>query len=244
MKKTSRFRRIPVVVGGRNLPELRERLEGFILLRTQAEVGIRPPVYEIMPLMVSESARRKADGDLNQKAILDAIDAGKTRDLELHLGALRRITGAIKAPAVVEAVEDEFANGLDKIVLAYWHQEVGDILEAGLSHLGVLRLDGATPPNQRGQIEQQFLTDKTKRVFLAQIVAAGEAIDLSAAALLWFVEVSFTPKDMKQMSLRITNHTQTRQAIVRVCVIEGSIDEAIQGRLLMLWTAIREVLTP
>jgi SWI/SNF-related matrix-associated actin-dependent regulator 1 of chromatin subfamily A len=243
MKATSRFRKIPIVVGGRNLPELRARMEGFILLRTQLDVGIRPPVYEIMPLLVSDAARRQADGDLNQKEILDAIDTGKTRDLEMHLGPLRRLTGTIKAPAVTEAIRDEFAGGLDKIVLAYWHKEVGDILADDLADFGVLRLDGSTPASQRGPIEQQWLNDKKKRVFLAQIVAAGEAIDLSAAAMLWFVEASFTPKDMKQMSLRITNHTQTRQAIVRVCVIEGSIDEAIQSSLLRLWTAIREVLT-
>jgi SWI/SNF-related matrix-associated actin-dependent regulator 1 of chromatin subfamily A len=243
MKKTSNFRKIPVVVGGRNLPELRERMEGFILLRTQAEVGIRPPIYEIMPLMVSSAARRQADGDLNRKEILDAIDAGKTRDLEMHLGPLRRITGAIKAPAVAEAVRDEFAGGLDKIVLAYWHKEVGDILADELAEFGVLRLDGSTPADRRGPIEQQWLNDKTKRVFLGQIEAAGEAIDLSAAATLWFVESVFSPRNMKQMSLRITNHTQARQAIVRVCVIEGSIDEAIQSSLLRLWTAIREVLS-
>lgn len=243
MKKTSRFRKIPVVIGGRNLPELRARMEGFILLRTQEEVGIRPPVYEIMPLMVSDTARRQANGDLKQSEVLAAIDAGKTRDLEMHLGPLRRLTGTIKATAVAEAVKDEFAGGLDKIVLAYWHKEVGDILAAELADFGVLRLDGSTPADRRGPIEQQWLNDKTQRVFLAQIVAAGEAIDLSAAAMLWFVESSFTPKDMKQMSLRITNHTQARQAYVRVCVIENSIDEAIQASLLRLWTAIREVLT-
>lgn len=242
MKATSRFRKIPIVVGGRNLEELKERMAGFFLKRTQEDVGIRPPVYELLPLMVSVEARRQANGDADEKMILDAIDSGKTRELETHLGELRRITGRIKAPAVADAVRDEFAGGLDKIVLAYWHREVGDALEAELRDFGVLRLDGSTPAAARGPIEQQWLTDKSKRIFLAQIVAAGEAIDLSSACVLWFVEASFTPKDMKQMALRITNHTQTRQAVVRVCVIENSIDEAIQGRLLMLWTAIREVL--
>lgn len=242
MKATSRFRKIPVVVGGRNLDELRERMDGFFLLRTQEDVGIQPPIYELLPLMVPDSARRAADGDAELSAVLGAIDGGKTRELEMHLGPLRRQTGSIKAPAVAAAVREEFAGGLDKIVLAYWHREVGDMLAADLAEFGVLRLDGETPGAQRGAIEQQWLTDKTKRVFLAQIVAAGEAIDLSSAAVLWFVEASFTPSHMKQMSLRITNHTQTRQAVVRVCVIENSIDEAIQARLLMLWTAIREVI--
>lgn len=242
MKATSRFRKIPVVAGGRNTDELRERMTGFILKRTQEDVGIRPPVYELLPLMVSESARRQANGNVDEKAVLEAIDSNKTKELEVHLGELRRVTGKLKAPAVADAVRDEFAGGLDKIVLAYWHREVGDLLEAELREFGVLRLDGSTPAAARGPIEQQWLTDKSKRVFLGQIVAAGEAIDLSSAAVLWFVEMSFTPKDAKQMSLRITNHTQKRQAIVRVCCIEGSIDEAIQARLLMLWTAIREVI--
>lgn len=243
MKATSRFRKIRVIMAGKNLPELRERMEGFILLRTQEDVGIRPPVYELMPLMVSDATRRKANGDADLAQILKAIDAGETRELEMHLGPLRRLTGTLNAQAVVPAVKDEFDNGLDKIVLMYWHEEVGNILADGLADFGVLRLDGSTPAAKRGEIEQQFLNDKSKRVFLGQIIAAGEAIDLSAAAVLWFVEASFTPKDMKQASLRITNHTQKRQAVVRVCVIEGSIDEAIQASLLRLWTAIREVLS-
>lgn len=242
MKKTSRFRSIRVIMAGKNLPELRARLEGFMLVRTQEDVGIRAPIYELMPLMVSDAIRRRADGDLDQKQVLAALEAGETRALEMHLGPLRRLTGTMKAQAVVEAVKDEFAGGLDKIVLMYWHKEVGDIIADALADFGVLRLDGSTSATVRGALEQQFHADAAKRVFLGQIVAAGEAIDLSAAATLWFVEASFTPAQMKQASLRITNHTQKRQAIVRVCVLEGSIDEAIQSSLLRLWTAIREVL--
>ena len=85
---------------------------------------------------------------------------------------------------------------------------------------------------------------KPDGTFELPAIAAGEAIDLSAAAVLWFVEPSFMPKDMLQMSLRITNYTQTRQCFVRVCVIENSIDEAAQTILLRKWTSIRKVLTP
>jgi hypothetical protein len=47
---------------------------------------------------------------------------------------------------------------------------------------------------------------------------------------------------MLQASLRITNHVQKRQAIVRVAVLEGSIDEAAQAILLRKWTSIGKVL--
>lgn len=242
-KKISRWNTIMVVIGGKNLDELKARLEGFILLRTQKDVGIRPPIHDLLPLMITDRQRKAVDGDLDKSAILNAAAEGSTRELDMHLGPLRRITGEIKASLVVEAVKDEFQCGLDKIVLAYWHKDVGQILADGLSQFGVVGIDGSTSTSARQANVDRFRDDKNCRVFLAQIEAAGEAIDLSAAAELWFVETVFSPKSMKQMSLRITNHGQTRQAVVKVCVLEGSIDEALQASLMRLWTAIREVLS-
>lgn len=243
MKKLSNFNRIPVVIGGRNLPELKARLEGFILRRSQEDVGIRPPLYDLLPLVTSRAAELvMTDLDGKKAAILGAATSGDTKALEMHLGPLRRVTGEIKAHMIVEAVEEEFNCGLDKIVLAYWHKDVGQILLDGLSKYGVTGIDGSTLTDNRQKNVDAFSDLKGPRIFLAQIEAAGEAIDLSAAAVLWFVETSFSPRSMKQMSLRITNHSQKRQAVVKVCTLAGSIDEALQASLMRLWTAIREVL--
>ena len=242
MKQISRFNKIPVVIGGRNTEELKERLGDFMLRRTQTDIGIRPPSYELQPLLVSDKVRKQVDGDLDRELILKAAEEGATGDLEMHLGPLRRLTGTIKAHAVAEAVKEEFDSGLDKIVLMYWHKEVGNILEEELAKFKPLRLDGATNSRDREAAEMTFRTSGSHRVFLGQIQAAGEAIDLSAAAELWFVETSFSPKDQAQASKRITNVTQTRNTYVRVCCIEGSIDEALQASLLRLWTAINGVI--
>lgn len=241
-KKLSAWRSIIVIMGGKNEAELNARLKGFILLRTQQDVGIREPIYETLPLAVSPRMLRDIEGDLVATEILTAAQSGDTRKLDMHLGPIRRITGEIKARVVVTAVQEELDNGLDKIVLAYWHKDVGQILKDGLSEYGVTGIDGSSSAKGREAAEQSFLHDPKCRVFLGQIEAAGEAIDLSSAATLWFVESVWSPKSMKQMSLRVTNHTQTRQAVVRVCVLEGSIDEALQEILLRLWAAIREVL--
>ena len=136
--------------------------------------------------------------------LLDAARYGLTEALQMELGPLRRHTGAVKAEAVIKAVKDEFDGGLDKIVLAYWHRDVGQILKKGLAGFGIAQIDGSTPANERGEAEQRFLNDAHTRVFLAQIQAAGEAIDLSSASELLFVETSLVPKDMAQMSRRIS----------------------------------------
>lgn len=235
-------RRIEVFVEGRNLAELRDRLAGFFLQRTQKDVGILEPDYETMPLIVSDAARASADGDAPKTRVLAAAEAGDTKSLEMHLGPLRRLTGEIKAHAVVEAIKEELENGLPKIVLAFWHRSVGQILLDGLSRFGVAGIDGSTQPTKRTEAERAFLRDPKCRVFLGQIQAAGEAIDLSSAADLVFVETSFSPKDMAQMALRVTNHTQKRRPLVRVATLENSIDDALQQILLRKWSAIKEVL--
>lgn len=242
MKKLSAFRKIPVVIGGRNLAELNARLEGLWMRRTQADVGILEPIYDTWPIAVNPRAVKQAEANIDMAEVLEAAAAGNTKKLEMHLGPLRRLTGEIKAHGVVDLIKDEFAGGLDKIVLAYWHKDVGQILKDGLAQYGVVGIDGSTPSNVRGSAEQLFLNDPKTRVFLGQIQAAGEAIDLSSASELMFVETSFQPKDMAQMSKRITNHSQRRQPRVRVAVMEGSVDEALEGILIRKWSAIREVL--
>ena len=242
MKQISRFNKIPVVIGGRNESELRDRVGDFMLRRTQKDIGIRPSVFELFPMIVSNAVRKQIDGDIDKSAILHAAENGNTSELEMELGPLRRLTGNIKAQSVVEAVKEEFDNGLNKIVLMYWHKEVGDVLMAGLEKFKPLRIDGATPTKEREQYEIAFRTNSLNRVMLGQIQAAGEAVDFSSANELWFVETSFSPKDQAQAAMRITNVNQTRNTFVRVCCIEGSIDEALQASLLRLWTAINGVL--
>lgn len=241
-KRISRFRSIQVVTGGQNLDELAQRLDGFMLRRTQADVGIRGPRYELRPLLVSDKLRRSVEANVDHSAVLAAAEAGDTRSLEMHLGPLRRHTGLIKAQAAVEAVQDELENGLDKIVLMAWHTDAIELLSARLRAYGAVSLSGATSPKHRKDAAEAFQQDERCRVFVGQIQAAGEAIDLSAASTLWFVESSFVPKDMAQAALRITNHTQRRQAFVKVCTLAGSIDEALQAVLLRKWSCIREVL--
>lgn len=235
------YRRIPVVLGGKNEAELRQRLEGTFLRRTQADVGIRSPRYEMLPLIVSTAERKRIADVPNEAAILAAADAGNTHELEMELGRLRHITGVIKAHAVVEAVKEEFGNGLRKLVLAYWHRDVGDVLQKGLRGEGVVRLDGATLPYERESCEQRF-RDPVNRIFLVQIEAGCEAIDLSPSDELWVVEYATSPRQMDQISKRITNVGKQRNCFIRACAIEGSIDEKLQATLIRLWQSIMEVI--
>lgn len=235
-------RTVRVIMEGKNLDDLRERIGGLMLRRTQQDVGITEPIYDTLPLIVPERAREQAEKDADLTAILGAIDAGNTRQLEMHLGPLRRLTGVLKARALVDLVKEELDNGLDKIVIAFWHREVADVLIEGLGKFGVTGIDGSTSPKAREENVAAFSAHDGPRVFLGQIQAAGEAIDLSVAAEMIFAEMSSVPKDGSQMALRITNHNQKQRPRVRVASIAGSIDEPIQNALLRKIKTINEVL--
>jgi SWI/SNF-related matrix-associated actin-dependent regulator of chromatin subfamily A-like protein 1 len=239
-KKLPNGHTIDVIVGGRNIPELRARLDGFILRRTQEEVGIAEPTYDILPLAVDSADLRRFEKDVNMSLILEAAAASDVKSLEMHYGPMKRLTAVYKAEGVAEIAAEELEDGLEKIVIAYWHTSVGDVLGDRLHGYGVLRLDGGTPDRERAEIERLW-TLPGYRVFLAQIKAAGESIDLSPAPSLIFCETSDTPSDMRQMALRITNINRPRTPLVRVATLENSIDEKIQERLMNLWTAIKEI---
>lgn len=235
-------RTIQVFVEGRNLDELNARMAGCFLQRTQQDVGITQPEYETMPLMSPKALPPELRDMKHAPEILAAATAGDSRKLDIHMGPLRRITGMLKAELVADAVKEELDGALDKIVLAYWHTDVGAMLQTALAKYGVTGIDGATSAKARSANERRFLTDPKCRVFLAQIAAAGEAIDLSSAANMIFVEMSFTPKDGQQMAMRICNHGQKRTPLVRVATLEGTVDDAIQNVLVRKLAAIREVL--
>lgn len=243
-KRLSRWRTIDVVVGGKNERELSARLDGFIMRRTQADVGITAPQYDLLPICIAPRELEALERDLGPDAdlILAAAETGETRGLDMALGTLRRLTGSIKARGVAQAVVDDLASGIDRVVLMCWHHDVMDHLESALGKYGVVRVDGTTPDAARAKAQDAFSRDGGPRVFLGQITACGEAIDLSASAELIFVESSFVPKDMQQASLRITNHGQRRQPRVRVAALAGSIDEALQAVLLRKVSTIKEIL--
>ena len=241
-KKLSKWNKVRVIIRGQNEPELRQRIGDFMLRRTQQDVGITEPIYEIMPLTISRTVQAQIERDAKVDLIVRAAQEGRTADLEMHLSKVRRFLGEAKAPALVEALKEEFECGLDKIVIMAWHKDVIAQLLVGLEAYGARAITGSTTMAERERNEIDFRTDPDFKVLIGQIQAAGEAIDLSAAAELIFCESSTVPKDMKQASLRITNHTQTRTPRVRVAVLDGSFDDQVETILLRKWASIKEVI--
>lgn len=241
-------RQVRVVLRGQNTDELRRRLKGLYLRRRQSDVGIRPAFWDLLPVELSGHQRTQMEAAIQQDAIDRILKRGplslaSLSEMEAMLAPVRRITGIYKAKAVIEDAVDFLVNTAgEKLVIAYWHKEVGEALLNGLAKFNPTLVDGSITGDSRTARVGLFQRSPHVRVFLAQIAACGEAIDLSAASEMWFAESTFTPAQMAQMGARITNINQKRQCLVRVAALSDSIDEMVQSRLLDLSRSIAHTL--
>lgn len=228
------------IVGGKNLSELKGLIAPYVLRRKFADVykDVPPQQFdtvffdakdkldslyeaETAALMAEfERALERAKDEDARLAILQAID-GRVQM------RIRRLTGLAKVPGVVQWTKDRLEDGAGKVVIFAHHTEVLNALEAALVVSGpVARIDGSTACRSR-EVEM-FRQMANVRVFLGQMQAAGEGIDLSVADEVMFVESSWVPKDNAQAAARVVNLAKRRPTYAWFATLAGSIDERIQ----------------
>jgi SNF2 family DNA or RNA helicase len=233
----------------KNLPELKQRMSGFILRRLKKDVlslpakrvetlSVRPVT---MPPGLTELAQRLqrrvygAKGEAKAEAIAaldDVVSADTPAEafaaMMAHedLSRFRRLSGIAKVQPALELIESEFDAGLDCIVLFAQHTAVIDALRVGLAKHRPVVVDGRVAAADRTKAVDAFQAGRAN-VFIGQIQAAGTAITLTRACEALFVELSYVPGDNAQAADRIYRIGQTRPCRVRFLSLAHSIDEII-----------------
>lgn len=232
----------PKIVANKNAEELHDRLAPYMLRRKFTEVwpdASRPVVERLFldaQLRLDElqaDERKLIEQDFAQRLRRAEGDAEKTdailKQIEQRLGArLQRLTGEAKALPLAEWVIDHIESGGGKVVLFAWHRSVIDLLEKALAKFQPIVIDGRTTGRQKDEYQQAFMDDPTRMVVIGQIVAAGEAIDLSAADTLIFAEASWSAGDNDQAWRRIVNVNKRSALLVLFATLADSIDEDVQ----------------
>jgi SWI/SNF-related matrix-associated actin-dependent regulator 1 of chromatin subfamily A len=153
--------------------------------------------------------------------------------LGASLPTLRRYIGLAKVPEIAAIIANELeTDQYDKIVLMCVHMHVIEQVRIKLKKFHPVTLYGGTPATKRQQNIDRFQKDKSCRVFIGQVVAAGTAITLTAASELAFVEQSWVPAENAQAAMRVHRIGQTRSVRVRVFSCDNTIDEQVNNVLI------------
>lgn len=169
------------------------------------------------------------------ESLLNVIGEQNYTDAGAALSALqnstslsRRFVGLQKVPAIARLVRTELNDNLyQKIVLFCWHRDVIEYLRVNLREFGTVTLFGGQLLTQKDQNIMRFQRQPSTRVCIAQILAAGVAIDLTAASEVGFVECSYVPADNAQAVMRVHRYPQELPVRSRLFVLPGSVDERV-----------------
>ena len=220
--------------GARLLSELNIILETTCMIRRKKDdvLGDLPEkTRECVYLQLTEDQHALIDksihhlADITQKAKEKFVDPITQKAAFLSVW---RDTGKAKCPSTVEYVNQLLDQG-EKFVLFAHHKFVLDELEAFLTRKQVefIRIDGTTAAKHRTRQVDEFQTKETIRVALLSITAAGCGLTLTAAHIVVFAELLFTPGIILQAEDRCHRISQVHPVSIRFLLAKGTSDERV-----------------
>jgi superfamily II DNA or RNA helicase len=219
-------RREWVIKGTREdrIPELQELLAPIMLRRTRKEVapelpGIDFQFLEVAPTGVDLIVPKGFEGD----ALVEWVKACTPAED-------RQAVAHAKVAPLVEEITFAIENDLLKQTVAFgWHKEPLQTLAWKLNQRGIHceTITGDTSPKKREKVQTDFREGKTQ-VIAANILAAGTAIDLSAASHAYMVELDWVPGNNMQAVNRLVSLQKQEPVSVDVVTWPGSVDDRVQ----------------
>jgi SWI/SNF-related matrix-associated actin-dependent regulator 1 of chromatin subfamily A len=226
---------VRVIEGSKNLPELRRRLEGFMVrVRKEDVLKDLPPIrYDVVPLAVSSMAQPAMPDIVDDDAFLRYLSASG----EEHIMRLRRLLGVAKCLPAIEYIDDFLTNlpASKKVLVFAHHTSVIDGLIQGLADWQPAMIVGASTTKERTAAVNRFLGDHSCRIIIGNIQAAGTGLTLVGpncdCSDVIFVESSFSAADNAQAACRVHRIGQSEAVIARFLTAHGTIDDRIQSIL-------------
>jgi SWI/SNF-related matrix-associated actin-dependent regulator 1 of chromatin subfamily A len=213
------------------IPELKEALAKVMLRRKRKDVAPDMPDigFEFLEVDPVSHADLPDNSDLSDDDLLHKLESNPTADREDRVAVAKA-----KALPLVEEITFAIENDLlAQTVVFGWHVEPLQDVAQGLAARGITvgLITGATSATQREHIQQDFREGRTQ-VVVANVLAAGTAIDLSAARHGYFLELDWVPGNNLQAANRLVNMDKDDKVTFDIATWPGSADDRVQKILL------------
>ncbi|KAK7104878.1 DNA annealing helicase and endonuclease ZRANB3-like [Littorina saxatilis] len=243
------------VDGASNLEELQQRLESIMIRREKSKVLTQLPPKQrqkiLFPLKDSNTKKEIVATFAELKPLLkksksplaadlrgggpDGVNAPEQQDTNIlsRIQRLYKLTGEAKVGPTREYIQMLCENVNLKFLVFAYHHNMMDGLQQTLwdKKVKFVRIDGHTKPSERQMYVQQFQNDKDTRVAILSILAAGTGLTLTAATLVVFAELYWTPGVMVQCEDRAHRIGQASTVAVHYLVARDTMDEWV-------WSAV------
>jgi SWI/SNF-related matrix-associated actin-dependent regulator 1 of chromatin subfamily A len=210
--------------GASNLEGLTVQLHGVMLRRSKDQVLTLPPKLRTW-LPVDVPAGTGA-GEIRDVVDLLLGGGGSRAHLLALLTKARQKLAAAKVGSTSDFVSGAIDQG-EKVIVFSCFDEPLQKLAKDFGEAAVL-LTGRTPTSKRQALVDRFQQDDTVRVFLANIIAGGIGLNLTAASQVVFNDLDWVPANHWQAEDRAYRIGQTRTVNVTYVIGTGTIDDFVQ----------------
>ena len=215
--------------------DLKAKLDTVMLRRRKKDVLADLPelIFDTVPLDPADVPPfdrknfQRAETELGLGPMSDDDLLAHLRSNEVELATERRLTGMVKAPLAVQWIDGELADNYDKMIVLAHHTTVIDLLQKQLAQYNPVVIQGSTPPRTRQKAIDNFQVVPDVRLFIGQIMAVKEAITLTAAKRVVFVEADWSPSNNYQAACRAHRIGQHDNVLAQFLTLDGSIDQQI-----------------
>lgn len=200
--------------GASNIDELKERIKPFYLRREIDDV-----IDQLPPVVVENIY----------------FDVGEMPEDESNtpLATLRKAVGDKKLPYAIEYIKDRLTDAPDEKLLVFtYHRSISEGIVAALP-IDCLLVYGGVSAAVRRQAIDEFITNKDKRILVAQINSAGEGIDglQNVCNNMIAVELDWSSGLEDQLIGRLRRIGQKKIVKYTRLIADGTLDNPMHGTL-------------
>ncbi len=185
--------------GATNLPKLHKQLlDSLLIRRTKEEVLPQLPKKRriVVPIELDDKkeyqhAVRDFLGWMRERNPSKLVNAEKAQQI-VQLGYLKRLAGLLKIKNVMEWIDNFLEEEEGKIIVFAIHKAVVKRLSKKYKNLCVT-VDGSVRGRDRQLAFDKFLKNKSTRIFIGNIKAAGVGWSAKGVSTVAFVELDWVP---------------------------------------------------
>ncbi len=224
--------------GASNIQELTVQLHGIMLRRSKDDVLALPPKLRTwLPVDVPAGTGSRAIKKVFELLAGKDSRPARAREDELRrrgkllafLVEARQALAVAKTTATLDFVRGAIDQGEKVIVFSCFDDPIRKLAtELGAAAVVVT---GKTPAAMRQPLVDRFQNEDDVRVFVANIIAGGTGLNLTAATQVVFNDLDWVPTNHWQAEDRAYRIGQTRTVNVTYFIARDTIDDFVQAVL-------------
>lgn len=226
--------------GASNRKQLNKVLRQTCMIRrTKSQVlkELPPITTSVVPFKLSKkefAEYKKAETEfikwVEENYGTQKAQRAKRAQAYVKLGYLKRLAAELKLKQTMQWIDDMLEDSDEKIAVFGIHKNILKPLREKYLHCSSL-ITGATPTKKRMYEVDKFQKDPKTRLFIANMVAGGVGINLTAGTSAAFVEIGWTPAEHNQARDRIHRLGQERPTNCYYLIANDTLESDLCRRL-------------